>query len=168
MVFDSLFREHSTYVLNLMRHLVGPGRDAEDLAQEVFVIAMRKLDQGFEVIAPRAWLEAIAVRVASHARRTRWFRGQFGVVDQMDEQIDWRTPQQSLEDKESSRLLHGMLDRLGKKKRTVFILYEIMGKTAPEIAATLKCSVNTVYTQLRRAREEMFAMRRSADPGVVE
>src|SRR5690606_18000792 len=41
---------------------------------------------------------------------------------------------------------------LEEPRRAVFVLTEIEGMTAPEIAEALGCNVNTVYSRLRTAR----------------
>lgn len=162
---SELCREHAGYVLNLMTHLIGPGEDAKDLAQEVFVIAIRHTPTTDELRSPREWFAAIAVRVVAHARRTRWFSGLFGASETPESLVDWRTPDRYLMEKEESKHLYAMLDKLTEKKRMVFILHDIMGMSAPEIARVVNCPINTVYARLRHARAEVFAHnRRSTEP----
>lgn len=161
--FEALCREHRSYVLNLVRWLVGPRRsaEAEDLAQEILLIAMRKFPNSPDIGSPKAWLEAIAVRVVANARRTRWFHGVFTHSGMAGALIDWRSPDMAVEDKQATFQLYEMLERLTEKKRVVFILHEIMGLTAPEIARAVDCPLNTVYARLRHARSEVMVMNES-------
>jgi DNA-directed RNA polymerase specialized sigma24 family protein len=52
-----------------------------------------------------------------------------------------------------ARLLLRLLADLDENKREVFLLTELEGFTAPEIAEALEIPVNTVYSRLRTARE---------------
>jgi RNA polymerase sigma-70 factor (ECF subfamily) len=51
-----------------------------------------------------------------------------------------------------------LLDQLSEKKRTVFVLHDIEGLSASEIAAIVKAPVLTVRTRLFYARRELEAM----------
>src|SRR5262249_20300012 len=71
----TLFHQHFDLVWRTVRRLGVPPEAVDDAAQEVFVIASRRLasiEQGKE----RAFLYGTAVRVASTARRTRSRRRQ--------------------------------------------------------------------------------------------
>jgi RNA polymerase sigma-70 factor (ECF subfamily) len=50
------------------------------------------------------------------------------------------------------RVLHELLDQLDEDKREAFVLAELEGLTAPEIAQSLDLNVNTVYARIRAAR----------------
>ena len=51
--------------------------------------------------------------------------------------------------------LHQLLDTLEEDQRVVFIMTELEGMTAPEIAAVIDAKVATVYSRLRLAREQL-------------
>jgi RNA polymerase sigma-70 factor (ECF subfamily) len=55
---------------------------------------------------------------------------------------------------QARRLLDLILDRLPEEQRTVFVLSEIEGMTAPEVAAIVGVPLGTVSSRLRRAREQ--------------
>jgi RNA polymerase sigma-70 factor (ECF subfamily) len=63
------------------------------------------------------------------------------------------TPLQLWELADRQRLLLRLLADLDENKREVFLLTELEGFTAPEIAEALEIPVNTVYSRLRTARE---------------
>lgn len=96
-------------------------------------------------------LFAIARQIASHAlrsaqRRERREREQPGPSASPD-------PHEALERSEAARFVETFLSRLDEPQATVFVLAEIEGMTAPEIASCLGVGVNTVYSRLRLARE---------------
>src|SRR5690606_1467731 len=68
-VFEAMFRRELGYVLASLRRLgVRPG-DVEDLAHDVFVVALRRLADLDPARPARPWLFGIALRVAADHRR---------------------------------------------------------------------------------------------------
>ncbi len=157
-----LFEAHADFVRRLVVRLGTPTADADDLVQETFVIAFRKwsdfdptqfVARGTGASAERTWLYAIAARVAAAARRRARVRRFFGVAP---EPVDPATPGSLLERAEARRRVSRLLEGLGEKKRTVFVLFEIEGLTGEEIARVVGCPVKTVWTRLFHARREFL------------
>ncbi|HEU5077098.1 MAG TPA: sigma-70 family RNA polymerase sigma factor, partial [Polyangiaceae bacterium] len=118
----------------------------------------RRLD-GFEGRGPlRAWLYSIVVRVASQYRRTR-LRKDLEHTEDPDGVADTTTlgPEDNAGQNEDVRLLLELLDELEEGKREVFVLADLEGLTAPEVADLLELKLNTVYSRLRTARLELKA-----------
>ncbi len=154
-----LYSEHSTFIRMLLRRLLGPGSEPEDLAHEVFVVAMRKLpDLELGSTEPRVWLAGIAVRLAANARRRSWFRrlvlGELSASDR--HQVEWRTPERAAQNTERARRLYALLEELPLKKREAFILYELQGLTCAEIAHALGCPLQTVFSRVDSARRHIL------------
>ena len=147
---QSIYEEHGAFVHSLLRRLLGPEGDADDLAQEVFLVAMRKLPS-FTYGSPRIWLGKIAIHLASNARRLHRLKRVLRLTE-TDALVDWRTPDLDAEAGETALALYAVLDRLPEKKRTAFIMFEVQGLSCPEIAEVVGCSVQTVYTRLHYAR----------------
>jgi RNA polymerase sigma-70 factor, ECF subfamily len=59
--------------------------------------------------------------------------------------------------RDARRVVFDALDRLSDEQRAVFVLHDLEGKAAPEIAADLDVPLNTVYSRLRLARERFAA-----------
>ena len=155
--FRALYEAHVDFVWRNLRRLGVPDADADDKAQEVFVVAHRRLaefeDRG---CGARAWLFQIALRVASDARRHRRRHPEDadGGVAMARESI---APDQttSVALREDLTRLDRALGRIEVGRRAVLVLHEIEELTAPEIANSLGISVNTVYSRLRVARAEL-------------
>jgi RNA polymerase sigma-70 factor (ECF subfamily) len=147
-----VYEQHASYIYGLLARLLGPSGDAEDVMQDVFVVALKKLDlsRGTDV---RSWLSSVAVRLAVAARRRVWFSRVLSLTKATDP-VEWRTPDRALEIDEASRRVYAALEHLSEKKRTVFALYELQGMTGAEIAATLGCPEKTVWSRLMHARRE--------------
>src|SRR5262249_23685531 len=63
-----------------------------------------------------------------------------------------------LEARDAMSLVYRLLERLSEKKRTVFILAEIEGLNAAEIANLVGATVGTVRVRLHHARREFDAL----------
>ena len=148
-----MLRAHFRDVWRIVRRFGVPENSADDAAQEVFIIASRRLAD----IAPgceRPFLLASAVRVAANARRALGARRECASDDSLGERVDPRPSVEALLDQKRLRqMLDGVLDQLSDDLRVSFVLYELEGMSSPEIAELLGIPVGTVASRLRRARE---------------
>jgi RNA polymerase sigma-70 factor (ECF subfamily) len=149
-----IYEAHAEHIESMVRRLLGPWGDADDLVQEVFVVAWQKRRR-VPANAMRQYLSAIAIRVISDARRRERVRRLCGLQVQSP-CFEWRTPERALEQAEANRLVYAVLETVAAKKRTVFILHELQGLTGSEIASLLGCPLKTVWTRLHYARREVF------------
>ncbi len=155
--FRSLYDDHVDFVWRNLRRLGVPESEAEDRAQEVFVVAYRRFDSYEDRgHGPRAWLFQIVLRVASGARRHR--RRHPEVPDGGDA-LDRETVEPPQADafarREALSRLDAALAAIDLGRRAVLVLHEIEEMTAPEIAQVLGIPLNTVYSRLRVARGEL-------------
>ncbi len=160
-----LYREYGAFINLLLRRLLGPGGDTEDLTQEVFMVALRKLPSlQLEGSAPRVWLAGIAVRLAANLRRSHGFwrilTGQGLLLE--TPLVDWNTPEHSAQKSEATRQLQALLDTLPEKKRTVFILFELYEMNCTEIASALGCPAKTIHSRLLSARKALVRRHKAA------
>jgi RNA polymerase sigma-70 factor (ECF subfamily) len=151
--FRALVDEHFEFVWRSVRRLGVPMADADDAAQEVFVVAARKLGS-IEADREKAFLFGTAVRVASTRRRTRRRH-----PEDPAETLDARaldgdaSPEERVELGQARALLQGILDGMSDDQRTVFVLAELEETSVREIAALLALPLGTVSSRLRAARE---------------
>lgn len=148
----ALFEVEFDFVWRSLRRLGLQPAEADDGAQHVFVVAARRIHE----VAPgneRAFLFETARRIASDIRRQSARRREVFTVDQ--EQRDLApSPEEALRRKQARDLLDEALDQLAPELRTVLVLFELEGMTAPEIAAIVGVPLGTAASRLRRAREE--------------
>jgi RNA polymerase sigma-70 factor (ECF subfamily) len=152
--FRSMYEAQLDFVWRNLRRLGVSEAEVDDKAQEVFVIAHRRFGE-FEERGhgPRAWLFQIAIRVASDARRhsRRHPIDPDGGVAQDRESIG-PTQADALDARRQLDQLDRALASIDVGRRAVLVLHEIEEMTAPEIA---RVPLNTVYSRLRVAREEL-------------
>jgi RNA polymerase sigma-70 factor (ECF subfamily) len=124
--------------------------DADDAAQQVFMIATRKLEE----IAPgkeRTFLYGTALRVAANARRT--VRRRREAPAEPDTRIaEDPLPDALTELGQARMLLDEILERLPPPLRKVLVLAEIEELEVAAIAELEGIPVGTAASRLRRAR----------------
>jgi RNA polymerase sigma-70 factor (ECF subfamily) len=163
----ALFHQHFDLVWRTVRRLGVPPEAIDDAAQEVFVIASRRL-ASIEPGKERAFLYGTAVRVASTARRTRSRRRQADPREgeEARDPVDTAPAADELVDQKRAReLLDELVARLPDDTRPIFVLYELEGLTMDEIATCLDVPPGTVASRLRRAREVFQAAVAKVDRG---
>ena len=154
LVFEAVYARHFRGVWRTLRRLGVTDARLDDAAQDVFVVVHRKLAE-FQGGSLRAWLYAIAVRVASDYRRDVFHRRTARLSITLADAAPG--PARVTELNESVRLLHSLLEELDVDKRTVFVLGELEQLSTPEIAEVLQVNVNTVYSRQRAARSQFDA-----------
>jgi RNA polymerase sigma-70 factor (ECF subfamily) len=153
----ALINNYFDFVWRLLRRLGVPEFEVDDAAQQVFVIASRRLSKVPES-SERTFLFGTALRTAATIRRNLRRRSRWVETACVDGASSDRTPHEELEHREALAFLDRVLEGLEDDLREVFVLCEIEGLTAPEVAALEKIPVGTVASRLRRARNE-FAQR---------
>jgi glucose/mannose transport system substrate-binding protein len=129
-----------------------PQGEVDDVAQEVFLVAASKLG-GVPVESERAFLYAIASRVAHNARRANVRRKR--AYDRfVDVGVEPHPSQEELTDHLRARVLvDSVLREMTPELRGIFLLCEVEGLAVPEIARRLSLPIGTAASRLRRARE---------------
>ena len=148
---DDLLANHLGFVWRVLRRLGLSPPDADDSAQQVFMIAATKIHR-FAPHQARAFLYGTAVRVASNARRKAQRRREL-----FDQSADSRLmadpgPEALTEIGRARRLLDELLGRLPDELRRVLVLAEIEQFEVGEIAILERIPVGTAASRLRRAR----------------
>jgi RNA polymerase sigma-70 factor (ECF subfamily) len=134
-----------------MRGFGLPASDAEDAAQQVFVIAARKL----ETIQPdreRSFLYGVSVRVANNARRGLRRRREVPVEPGESLESPTQSPERALELANARALVAELLAELPDKLRRALVLAEIEELPVQAIAELERIPVGTAASRLRLAR----------------
>jgi RNA polymerase sigma-70 factor, ECF subfamily len=153
LAFDDVYARHADFVHAVLRRL-GVDRDrSEDALQEVFLVVHRRLHTFEGRAALRSWLYGIAVRVSrAHHRREAFSRLWTPLFSASETIADDRDASEGAERGEGLRVLDRLLDTMPRERREVFVLVEIEELTVVEVAAIVRCNVNTARSRLRLAR----------------
>ena len=154
--FRALYEAEFSYVWNSLRRLGAPPAHLEDLVHDTFVTAWRRMGD-FDSSRPiRPWLFGIAFRIASDFRK-RAFQ-QREVPEENLEAVDQRAlPDDHVSAREARELVLRVLESMPLERRAVFVMHELDGHAAPEIAQAMAIPLNTAYSRLRLARQDFAA-----------
>ncbi len=145
--FERIYRRHAVRIHNLCRRMVGEA-DADDVAQEAFVRAWRKLDRFRGESSLGTWLYRLTVNVALSRRKVIGLRAQrFHGPDAADLPLAARRARPDV-----AMDLEAAIQKLPSGARQVFVLHDIEGYTHEEIGEMLGITNGTSKSQLHRAR----------------
>lgn len=163
--FSILFQTHKGRVYAVCLRMTNNTADADDLTQEAFIQAFRKLATFRGESALSTWLHRVAVNTA-----LMHFRRQSTPHASLDQPAGAETSKREFGQHDNR--LSCSLDRIALARalealpagyRTIFELHEIGGYGHREIAKLLRCSVGNSKSQLHKAKQrirECLASRR--------
>lgn len=148
--YEELYRLHVGRVFALCVRLLNDRDMAEDLTQESFVLAWRKLSSFRGDSAFGSWLYRITTNtVISYMRKQKPFRNSLDIDDAPEPDYIETTDEQIG--------LESAIGELPDGARTVFVLYSLEGYTHDEISKMLKIAPGSSKAQLHRARQLLKA-----------
>jgi RNA polymerase sigma-70 factor (ECF subfamily) len=154
---ERMFRAHHELIWRTLRRLGLSPDLAADTTQQAYLIAAERLDD-IRTGSERAFLFSTAIGLA----RTNFRRSQrCQLQSDMDMHMDPGLKSEQLNNRCSALQL---MDRIFAKTDpdlvAVFVLFELEGLSAPEIAQLIDIPVGTVASRLRRARSTFRAAAR--------
>jgi RNA polymerase sigma-70 factor (ECF subfamily) len=153
--FDAIYKAHAQTVARWAARLGGPGVDVEDITQEVFLVADRRLREFRHQSQVSTWLFSITAKIVANDRRRRklrrwWLRLTPGAGDNTPATTD--TPLEQLERRERRAEFYRALDALAERPRRILVLFELEEMPVAEIAALTGLRLGNVRVILHRAR----------------
>jgi RNA polymerase sigma-70 factor (ECF subfamily) len=148
-------RHHEGVRLFVLRATAG-GPDADDVTHEAF-LTLAKIAARYDGRASaRPFLLGIAAQLVRRRRRglMRWAQALTTFGNAGGEQRV-RTPEEDASVSQEMRRFDAALAKLTEEKRIVFLLVEREGLSGEEVARAVEIPVNTVWTRLHHARNEL-------------
>jgi RNA polymerase sigma-70 factor, ECF subfamily len=149
--FPDMYRSHVAFIWPCLRRMGVREADIDDLCQETFVLAHRKISTFDGSSKLRTWLFGIAMRKAAEYRRSKRVRCE-QLVDAVPESVAPAPQLAAIERRHARVLLDRILDGLDQDKRAVFVLYELEQLPMAEVAVMVDCPLQTAYSRLHAAR----------------
>ncbi len=167
--FARLVKEYESVVYGFAYKVCHDKEKAEEAWQDTFVNVFRKLNQFDGKSKFTTWLYSIVVnncRMKHRHTKLEQATIRIDIPDTFHEDPatdeeghklqtlpSWRdTPIDSLMNKELRTLLDKAIGKLPLDYRVVFVLRDVEGQSAEEVAKVLKLSIPAVKSRLRRAR----------------
>ena len=151
--FEELYRAHAGKLFSVACRLLGNPADAEDLLQEIFLSAHRKLDSFRGESALGTWLYRLATNQCLDYLRSRAARTN-QVTDALDDEAGGYEPAgRTLADQTVTKMdLERALARLPEGCRAAFVLHDVQGLEHREVADVLGIAEGTSKSQVHKAR----------------
>jgi len=168
--FEYIYRLHARRVYALCLRLVRDPVEAEDLAQEAFLLLFRKIHTFRGESAFSSWLYRLTANVVFMSFRKRKL-----TTNSLDSPTE--TDDESSSGHEigvADLRLSGLFDRINLQTaieqlpegyKAMFILHDVHGYEHHEIAKILRCSVGNSKSQLHKARRRLREELRGRDSG---
>ncbi len=153
--FDELYEGYVDFTWRSVRRLGVDEAAVDDVVQQVFLVVHRRLPEFCGAASIRTWIFGILLRVVREHRRLRRRKSPHQRSPATDPETladSAHGPDESTARAEAARLVQAWLDELDDDKREVFVLAELEGMTAKEIADATGSNASTVYSRLRAAR----------------
>lgn len=156
--FASIFHAHRRKIYTVCLRMTNNPAEAEDLTQDAFTQAFRKLSTFRRDCALSSWLYRVAVNTVLMHFRKKSLR-QISLDDAYNEDKHLHCEHASKDD-----LLLGCIDRIALVRaiselpdgsRTIFLLHDVKGYRHEEIAELLNCSPGNSKSQLHKARRRV-------------
>jgi RNA polymerase sigma-70 factor (ECF subfamily) len=159
--FEELYRRHAGRLFNLAARMLGSQADAEDLLQDIFLAAHRKLDSFKGEAALSTWLYRLAVNQCLD-----YLRSKAGRTSQRTQSLDddeagavvVLSPPTGVEVAVTRIDLERAIARLPEGCRAAFVLHDIEGLEHREIAQVLGVAEGTSKSQVHKARLRLRAL----------
>ncbi len=155
--FAAMYREQLPFVRRSARKLGGATIEVDDVAQEVFLVAARRLDS-FDARTAQltTWLYGITLNVVRSWRRRARSRISEDAGAEVVEPVG-ETPDRTLVI-DAWNILHRVFRQMSPAKRDAYMLAEFAGLSCAEIAAVVGVKEETVWSRLHYARREFRAL----------
>jgi len=160
--FEELYTAHSGRLYSLACRMLGNPADAEDLLQEIFLSAHRKLDSFRGDAALGTWLYRLGMnQILDHVRSRAGRAGQ--ITDGLDDAT-------TLADASGHRLADRAIDRIDLERalgelppgcRAAFLLHDVDGLEHREVSEVLGIAEGTSKSQVHKARLRLRGLLRA-------
>ena len=158
--FDELYRKHEKKLRHIAFSITKDRHLAEDVVQETFIKAYKKMETIEDADKIGAWLAAIAGRTAIDylraEKRRKWLPSDQSLMEQIfsDQDIN-PSIEKEVEIMLFKEDIQHLLYKLTNEYQEVLVLRVQYGLKEDEIASQLNLKSGTVKTRLHRARKQL-------------
>lgn len=153
--FEELVLRHQAGAYRLALRMLGDPSAAEDVTQEAFLQAWRRLGTFQGGSSFGTWLHRIVLNYCFRALRKRYRdRGDVVLDESSPSSLDL---ERQIEVRDAVRHMNRVLDQLSPEQRTVFVLRHFEDWSYQRIAEATGVSVAAVRSRLHRARLQVLA-----------
>lgn len=157
---EALFQRYARMVIGMAQRLLVDPNDADDLVQDAFLNALKRLDTLENPQAFASWIGSIVVRTASKRLRKRRLLTRLGFYRAAPIDLDAVIAPNAPQDIAAElRELYGIIDQLPAEERLALLLRRVEGMEIADIARVMAVSVATVKRRLKAAEVRLLQER---------
>jgi RNA polymerase sigma-70 factor (ECF subfamily) len=159
LAFEEVYRAHAGRLYSVACRMLGNRADAEDLLQEIFLAAHRKLDTFRGESALGTWLYRLATNLCLDYLRSRTGRA-IQVTDSLeDEPWLFDAASRGLADRTVTKMdLERAMAQLPEGCRAAFVLHDVEGLEHREVGEILGIAEGTSKSQVHKARLKLRSL----------
>jgi RNA polymerase sigma-70 factor, ECF subfamily len=165
--FEELYRTHARRLYGVTVRMLGNTADADDMLQEIFLAAHRKLDSFRGESALGTWLYRLAVNLCLDHLRSRTGRA-MQMTDALDDEPELPDAgSRGLAERTVTKMdLERALAQLPEGCRTAFVLHDIQGLEHREVGEVMGIAEGTSKSQVHKARMRLRTLLSRTGSGV--
>jgi RNA polymerase sigma-70 factor (ECF subfamily) len=161
-----LWRRFAPMVFRMLRRMLGPGSDIEDLAQEVFLCVFQKVPRLRDPQALKAFVASVTVLSVRHELRRRYIRRR-ALPFLRPGPPETETMTRGADAREALLRFYRILNGLTPRTRSALVLRFIEAMDLTEVAAALGVSLATTKRLLARGWTKV-ALQTERDPFLAQ
>lgn len=165
-LFKDIIKNYTSLLFNRASYLLSNTEDAEDLVQEVFIVAYNSFETFAENSSIKTWLFGILNhKVADYYRKKYKNNTSISLDHYFDEEGSWKKDQilkdwnddevSLLNDAEFKLIFDKCIDKLPDKWKIPFKLYYLEGKKTEFVSQELAITATNLWKILQRGRLQL-------------
>jgi len=160
--FGEIINRHKNEIIRTAYRFCGDFKEAEDIAQDVFIKAYTNLSKFKKEASFSTWLYRITYNTACNYTRLKRknpvsyetfkdknINSSRHLIDKTDNPVDKAAK------KEEEKMIQEALNKLPLKLKSAIVFREYEGLSYREISKVLGCSIGTVESRIARARQKL-------------
>lgn len=152
---EALYRKHVRRVTDVATRVLGRTAEAEDVVQDTFLCALRRLPSLRDPELFPRWLMRIAMNAVRGKLRKRRLLRTLGLDRSLDDATLERLASPTIPPEARAELagIDAVLRDVSADQRLAWMLHVVEGWSLPEVAETCGCSLATTKRRIKAARD---------------
>jgi len=149
---DWLYRKYHETVTRWAHRLMRSQSDAEDVAQEVFLVVQRRRGDYTQLQNPASWLYRITANIVRHRWRDQQRHGAVGTESLAEMADQTPSPLDDLERRRELEMFDRALESLSDAQRDLLLMWDVRRLATSDISAITGVKAETLRVRRFRAR----------------
>ena len=160
--FEIIYKTYFQMVANVALRVVNRYEDAEDVAQEIFMVIHENLKKFRFESSLKTWIYRITVNTAINYSKkiSKYHNNTVEYTEGLHESSVAEESDPGNNKEVNEKAVQTLLAAITPDQRACIVLRSVEGLSYQQIAESLKIPVNTVRSRIKRARETMLTLKK--------